>query len=256
MMPVAVITGASSGIGEQFAYQLAATGYHCILIARREAKLQLIVEHIRSKGGEAEYIIADLCSAEQTEKVSQILRSRPVDLLVNNAGVGSYGFYPETNIDHEAAMLQLNIQSVVTLTRAVLPAMIKRRSGGIIQVASVVAFQPTPFMASYSASKTFVLHYSEAIGRELRPLGIHVMALCPGGTATEFVARAQVSGKLQSFFTMSPQEVVSQAIRAFQQKKPVYITGKKNWLMSQFYRILPRGWVTQIAMKIVSSKER
>jgi short-subunit dehydrogenase len=250
----AVITGASSGIGEQFAHQLADAGYSCLLVARREDRLKQVVENIRNKGGRAEYIVADLTRVEDVERIVVHLETRHVDLLVNNAGYGGFGFFAERDINLELDMLQLNMISLYRLTRAVIPQMLKRKSGGIIQVASVVGFQPMPFMAAYAASKSFVLHYSEAIATELKGTGVQVMALCPGGTATEFVGRAKVNGRLKSVFTMSAQKVVRLALRGFAKRKHVVVTGNLNSMMSSLYRYLPRKWMTKAIIKMFGSQ--
>jgi short-subunit dehydrogenase len=253
-MNQAVITGASSGIGEQFAYQLADAGYTCVLVARREDRLQQVVGNIRSKGGRAQYLVADLSRDEDVERIALDLESRPVDLLVNNAGRGGFGFFADRHLNEELDMLQLNIVSLYRLTRAVIPQMLERSSGGIIQVASTVAFQPVPFMAAYGASKSFVLHYSEAIAAELHGTGVHVMALCPGGTATEFTGRAQINGWLQSKFTMSPEKVVRLALNGYAKRRYVVVTGPLNSLMSSLYRYLPRKWFTEAIVKMLRRK--
>jgi short-subunit dehydrogenase len=256
MVKRAVITGASSGIGEQFAYQLADQGYTCLLIARREDRLKQVTEKICERGGSADYRVADLTDPSQVEEVASHLAARPVDLLVNNAGYGGFGFLTDLNLQAEMDMLQLNITTLVRLTRAVIPQMVERKSGGVIQVASVVAFQPSPYMATYGASKSFVLHYSEAIQTELKGTGVHVMALCPGGTATEFAGRAQVGEQIQSMFTMQPELVVSQAIHAFNKRKRVIVPGPMNKVITHLYRFLPRQWISEAAGRILSPRKR
>lgn len=243
-MKTAVITGASSGIGAEFAFQLADKGYHCLLIARRIDRLQGIAKKIRMSGGTADCRQLDLADADQVELLANELQAMKVDLLVNNAGVGAFGSFIEVDSARELEMLQLNMLSPVRLTRAVIPQMVERRDGGIIQVASMVAFQPTPFMAAYGATKSFLLHYSEAIKTELRGTGVHVMALCPGGTATEFSARAEVHPSLERLFTMSAAQVVNQALKAFERNKTVVITGGLNQVAASGYRFLPRKWIT------------
>lgn len=255
-MRQAVITGASSGIGEQFAYQLADQGYTCLLIARREDRLMQVAERIRERGGSADYRVADLANPIQVEEIASHLENRHVDLLVNNAGYGSFGFVMDQDQQSEMDMLQLNIISLVRLTRAVVPQMMARKSGGIIQVASVVAFQPSPYMATYGASKSFVLHYSEAIQTELQETGVHVMALCPGGTDTEFAGRAQVGEHIQSMFTMKADQVVNQAIRSFNQRQRVVVPGAFNQVITHLHRFLPRKWTSQAAGRILSPRKR
>jgi short-subunit dehydrogenase len=246
----AIITGASSGIGEQFAYQLAQSGYHCVLVARREDRLAHIVQLIQSRGGSAEYRVADLISSEDVDQMVSFIEGEEIDLLVNNAGFGSYGFFADQNPAREIDMMQLNMITVYRLTRAIMPQLIHRNSGGIIQVASLAGFQPTPLMSAYAATKAFVLHYSEAISMELSGTRVHVMALCPGGTQTEFGSRAQLSGKIQRLFTMQPDRVVEQALRGYKRRKHIVVTGPLNLGMSFLYRVLPRRWLTYAMTRV------
>lgn len=185
----ALITGASSGIGETFARVLAARGTHVILVARTEHRLQAIAQeleqtyHIR-----AEIICADLSQEHAAKAVAHEVQVRnlTVDLLINNAGFGTYGHFTDLDQEHDHAEVMVNVTSVVDLAHIFLPPMAKRGEGAVINVASMAAFMPLPYMAVYSASKSFVLAFSEALAEEYREYGVRVMALCPGPVRTHF----------------------------------------------------------------------
>lgn len=248
-MPTALITGASSGIGEQFAYALAERGYKVIIVARREERLQQVQSRIEAKGGKVHSIVADLLNNEDVERLIAFIHEEPIDLLVNNAGFGGYGLFQKVSPQREQDMITLNISTLVKLTRVAVESMLKRKSGQVINVASTAAFQPVPYMAIYAATKSFVLHYSEAIAAELTGTNVHVMALCPGGTATEFSDRAEVKGTLAKNFTMTPEQVVEIALKGLDKRKRIVVPGVNNVLMSKGYRIAPRNLLTNSLTK-------
>ena len=196
--PVALITGASAGIGLEFALRLAERGYDLILVARRRDRLLELAAQVRSGHGEvrAEVIAADLSGAASAATVAaEVARlGMHVDLLVNNAGFGTHGYFETLSTEREHEEIALNVATLVGLTHAFLPAMLARGRGGVINVASTAAFQAVPYMAVYGATKAFVRSFSEALYEEVRGRGVRVLALCPGPTATEFfdtaVARA------------------------------------------------------------------
>src|SRR5581483_11195724 len=180
----ALVTGASSGIGMEFARLLARDGYHVFLVARSEEPLKVMAREI----GSATVLVADLASPDAPRHVFD--SAGPVDILINNAGFGLSGAFAETDLGRELEMIQVNIAALTALTKLFLKPMIERRSGRIVNVASTAAFQPGPLMAVYYATKAYVLSFSEAVADELRGSGVTVTALCPGPTATGFAERA------------------------------------------------------------------
>ncbi|MDR6225775.1 SDR family NAD(P)-dependent oxidoreductase [Desmospora profundinema] len=245
-MKTAVVTGASSGIGEAFAKMLAHKGTRVILIARRRERLEALKEAILSGGGQADVWQADLTQNRDLEAICDRLRQEEVDLLVNNAGFGLYGPVTETDPDREQSMIQLNVSSLVSLTRAVLPQMVDRGSGGIIQIASTSSFLPTPYMTAYGATKAFVLHYSEGLAAELKGTGVTITTVCPGSTQSEF---AGLAGFRQTRL-MASEEVARQALLAFQQKRITLVTGVGNWFLTRLPRFLPRTWMGALVARL------
>jgi len=185
----ALVTGASSGIGEAFARELGARGMNVALSARSRGRLQGVAAELRERHGvDARVLVADLAHPRGADELVQAVHAQGVDvyLLVNNAGFGSYGRFETLPPAREQGQVQVNCASLVRLAQAFLPGMQARASGGVINVASTAAFQPTPGMAVYGATKAFVLHFSEALWAENRPRGVRVLALCPGATRTRF----------------------------------------------------------------------
>ena len=193
----ALITGASSGIGESFAETLAARGTNVILVARSKGKLDRLAAKIRkARKVAAEVIVADLTEEKAPDKVYSAVKKlgHHVDILINNAGFGSHGPFHTLSTIEDHKEIMLNVVALVRLTHLFLPRMVEGREGIVINVASTAAFQPTPFMAVYGASKAFVLSFSEALWAEYRSHGIRVLALCPGATETSF---SKVAGQTQ-----------------------------------------------------------
>ncbi|PTX60808.1 hypothetical protein C8P63_108118 [Melghirimyces profundicolus] len=244
-MSVALITGASSGIGEAFARLLSGKGYHVVLVARRKDRLSQLADELDGKGGTAEVLPADLVEEEGVEEIRKHIRNHRVDLLVNNAGFGLYGPVTETLDTREQEMIRLNVSALVSLTRAVLPQMVKRNSGGIIQVASTASFLPTPYMAGYGATKAFVLHYSEALTAELKGTGVKVTAVCPGSTVSEFAERTGIRQK----FPMSAEKVAELGLKAWEKGQPVVVTGSGNKAAASLPRFLPRSWMARLVAR-------
>ena len=188
-MNTTLITGASSGIGEVFARKLAARGHNLLLVARSEDKLiNLCNELGRIKSTHAQYVAMDLSERDAPARLFEETQKRglEIDFLINNAGFGSMGDFTKLDLERELNMIDLNVRSLVELTHRFLVPMRERKSGSIINVASTAGFQPVPFMATYAATKAFVLSFSEALWEENRPFGIKVMALCPGRYRHEF----------------------------------------------------------------------
>jgi uncharacterized protein len=240
--PVALITGASMGIGEAFADTLAARGYDLALVARSGDALERIAERLRSRNGvDVETIATDLINVESVEPLVARCEARfgRIDLLVNNAGFGAHGLFEHIDVARQLDMIHLNIETLVALAHRVLPGMVARRSGNIINVGSTAAFQPCPYMAVYGATKAFVLSFSEALHEEYRSRGVTVLALNPGPTATNFFAIAGNEARVGA--TRSPQRVVATGLRALEAKRSYVIDGLVNRAMAFSARLLPRG---------------
>lgn len=242
----ALVTGASSGIGQEFARLLARDGYHVLLVARSEGALRALAREI----GPATVIVADLARPEAPRRLFE--SAGPVDALINNAGFGLSGPFAGNDLQRELEMIQVNIAALTALTKLFLGPMIERRSGRIVNVASTAAFQPGPLMAVYYATKAYVLSFTEAIAEELRDSGVTVTALCPGPTATGF---ADTAGMTRSrLFTlarpMTSAAVARFGMNAMSRGKRVAIPGMGNRLVAQSVRISPRRVVTTIARKL------
>ncbi len=249
----ALITGASGGIGEEFAHQLSGLGADLVLVARRTDKLEeLRATLLRSTPGVTiDVIAADLSvpgsGAQLFGQIEQL--GRHVDILINNAGVGSHGLFAELDPDASAAQIQLNCGTLVDLTARFLPPMIKAGNGLVLNVASTAAFQPTPTMAVYGATKAFVLSFTEALWQETKGTGVRVLALCPGATETEFFAR---TGK--QFMTRGRQtsrQVVDTALAAVDRSGPTVVSGLANTVLAASTRLLPGRLLAPVAQRIM-----
>jgi short-subunit dehydrogenase len=249
----ALITGASFGIGAEFARIFAREGYNLVLVARRADKLRQIASELEKAHGTRSLILAaDLTDpGAPAYVIDQTTRADiQVDVLVNNAGFGQYGFFAQNDLEECLRQIQLNVTTLTHLTRLYLPGMIDRKDGGILNVASTAAFQPGPLMAVYFATKSYVLLLSEALANELCETGVSATCLCPGATATEFHKRANATEmRLLKFGSMDAKTVAEDGYRAFVAGRPVVISGFKNWLLAQSVRFSPRRLVTVIARK-------
>ena len=246
MKKVALVTGASAGLGVEFARQLSSRGHRLVLVARREQRLQ----ELASELGRARAVAIDLSKPNATAKLMADLgaNGEVVDLLVNNAGFGLIGSFAELDARRERQMIDLNVGALCDLCRAVSPSMIKHRSGGIINVASTAAFQPGPKMAVYFATKAFVLSLSEALHEELKPHGVHVTCLCPGPTRTEFGEVAGFGGNgMFDKVAMAPPEVVQAGLEGLDRNKAVVVPGLVNKIGASSTRFAPRSVVRKIA---------
>ena len=248
----ALITGASSGIGADLARLFARDRYDLVLVARNGAKLQALSDELRRAHGiRAAVMGVDLAVPGTPENIARRLREQRIriDVLVNNAGFGVYGPFGETDLEVELRMLQVNIVSLTHLTKLLLPGMLARRSGKILNLASTAAFQPGPLMAVYYASKAYVLHFSEALARELADgSGITVTALCPGPTRTAFQAAAglQKSRLVRGGLMMDSTNVARIGYDGLMRGKSVVIPGIRNRIVARFVRILPRDLATRL----------
>ena len=248
-MAFTLITGASSGIGEVFARRLAAKKHDLALVARSEKKLhelcdELMLEHKII----AHYVALDLSEAgadarlfEETQK-----HNFEIDWLINNAGFGSMGDFAELPIERELQMIDLNVRALAALTHRYLPQMRERKRGTIINVSSTISFQPLPFMATYAASKAFVTSFTEGIAEENRPYGVHIMALCPGTTDTNFFAAAKIGDAFKVKGMQTPEQVVDAALRGVAAKKTRVISGAMNKIVAYAATVTPNSLITRV----------
>jgi short-subunit dehydrogenase len=232
-MPTALVTGATSGIGAAFARALSARGYDLALVARDEARLTAM--------GLGQVLAADLADDEGCALVESRL-SQGVDLLVNNAGVGTRGPFDTVDITHEEQLLRVNVRAVMRLTHAALPAMLARGSGAIVNVSSVAGFAPGPRGATYSASKAWVTNFSESLHLQYGDRGVKVLALCPGFTRTEFHERAEmdVSG-IPSRLWLDADRVVADCLADLDAGKPLSVPGLQYKAIVAASRVIPPG---------------
>jgi len=246
-MATALVTGASSGLGEQFARQLSARGYDLALVARREQRLQAIADELP---GDAVVVSHDLAAdpGGLVDRVDEF--ELEVDLLVNNAGFGTYGRIWEIEEGRDAELVRLNCEAVVVLTRAFLPPMLERRRGGVIVVASTAGMQPLPYEATYAASKAFALSYTEALSEELRGTGVRALAVNPGPVPTEW---QQVAG--HDDVGVVPGEIpaeqcVAEALEAWDAGQRTVIPGRlMRWVM-RGSRLGPRALQLRVAERL------
>ena len=255
-MNTTLITGASSGIGEVFARKLAARGRNVLLVARSEEKLITLCNELgRSNSIRAQHVTMDLSQTESPARLFEEAEKRglTVDMLINNAGFGSFGDFTKLELERELNMIDLNVRSLVDLTYRFLVPMRQRKQGAIINVASTAGFQAVPFMSTYAATKAFVLSFSEALWEENRPHGIRVMALCPGVTETNFFEAAR-GQKPPARVAQTPEDVVETALRGLARGKSHIISGWSNRAMTEAERLAPRDLVTRIAGRMMRGR--
>ena len=255
-MNTTLITGASSGIGAAFARKLAKRGRNVLLVARSEDKLIALCNEIgRVSGIRAQYVAMDLTEPDAAANLLKETQKREllVDMLVNNAGFGSMGDFSRLELNTELEMIDLNVKSLVDLTYKFLLPMRERRQGTIINVASTAGFQAVPFMATYAATKAFVLSFSEALAEENAKHGIRVLALCPGVTDTNFFAASKID-RPPMRTVQTPEEVVDAALRGLARGKSMVISGWTNWITVEAERFVPRSVVTKVAAKALRSR--
>ncbi|MDQ3817411.1 MAG: SDR family oxidoreductase [Acidobacteriota bacterium] len=255
-MKTTLITGASSGIGEAFARRLAAGSENVLLLARSADKLASVCNELgRANNVNAQYVAIDLTEADAAARLFEETKRRglEVEMLINNAGFGSMGDFTAFDLERDFKMIDLNIKALVALTHYFLPPMRERKKGTIINVASTAAFQGVPYMATYAATKAFVLSFSEALWEENRAHGVHVMALCPGVTQTNFFAAANTD-KPPMRAMQTPEQVVDTALKGLKRGKSHIISGWTNYLTTETERLVPRWLVARIAGKAMRPK--
>ncbi|MFC9710694.1 SDR family NAD(P)-dependent oxidoreductase [Paenibacillus sp. NPDC056933] len=243
-----LITGASSGIGQTFALEMASKGKHVVLVARSESKLRQLAERIeRTYQVKAEVIVADLSQADAPQRVYEECKNRGIQVhtLINNAGFATHGIFEQVDGARQQEEIMLNVLAVMNMTHLFLPSMLQKRSGTIINVSSTAAFQPDPYMAVYGATKSFVLSFTESLYEENRKRGVQFLALCPGATETSFfdvVGAEEASvGKRDT-----PEHVVEVAMKALESGKPYAVPGASNYWTAQLARLMPRRQMLRV----------
>jgi short-subunit dehydrogenase len=253
-MKVTLITGASGGIGEAISNRLAAKKQNLLLIARNAQKLEEQCARLSNSFGiDVQYIAADLSNPDAAFNIFSEVETRgmEVDILINNAGIGSGGQFSTLSLKAELNLIQLNISSLLTLTHLFLPQMQQKKSGTIVNISSMASFMPVPYMATYAASKAFVRSFTQAITQECKPYNIHVLLFAPGLTKTKFNASAGIDNErgvgLQSDYesasTQTPEEVADELISALDHGRSFAISGKKNRLGAKLLALLPNSLI-------------
>ena len=255
-MKTALITGASSGIGETFAEELAKKNHNLILVARSQDKLNALAARLSSNYQvQAEVIVQDLTKPSAAKTVFDLVRAKGmvVDLLINNAGFGDYGAFCDRPLHKQMSMIQLNIAAVVELTGLFLPSMQQRSSGAIINVSSIAGFQPIPYMSVYAASKAFILNFSEALWAENKDTGVNILVTCPGPTESKFYDRADFPDDatgLNGMTMASADKVVEETLQALEEERSTAVVGGfANQLIVNLPRLVPRDLLANIVGK-------
>jgi uncharacterized protein len=249
--PTALITGASVGIGAQFALQLAARGNDVVLVARDGARLEALAKEIEGQSdARAEVLVADLTDTRMLETVEA--RARTVDILVNNAGFGTFGSFHTLDIETETREINLNVIALVRLTHAAAAAMVERGKGGILNVSSLAGFQPGPLNATYGATKAFVTSFTEAVHEELKGTGVSITALCPSFTHTEFQVRANAPASgVPGFMWQEAPEVARAGLDGLAKNRAVVIPGAFNKVMGNFSAVTPHAITRRLGAAVL-----
>jgi short-subunit dehydrogenase len=253
-MSTALITGATSGIGLAFARTLARRGHDIVLVARDRERLNLVASELRGNRVCVEVLAADLTDRVQLGSVEDYLRTHPVEILVNNAGFGVPQRFSSGDLDAEQQMLDVLVTAVMRLTHAALPGMVARASGAVLNVSSVASWITG---GTYSASKAWVTVFSESLAIELAGTGVHVTAVCPGFTHTEFHQRASMEmDALPEWMWLDPQEVVDRALADVRKGRPVSVAGPQYKVLSLAAQYLPRPLVRTIGSRRPGGQSR
>ena len=258
MKETVLITGPTSGIGYEMAKIFAENGFSLVLVGRDAEKLNKVEKEL-SKITECRSITADLSEEKSAEKVFRETEKMKldIDILINNAGFGLYGEFAKTDIDREAAMINVNVMTLTKLCKLYLPKMIEKRNGKILNIASTAAFQPGPLMAVYYATKAYVLHFSEAISEELDGSGVSITALCPGPTQSGFQKEARMDSSMEVLSkenVMDVKTVANAGFDALMNKQVVRIVGFRNEITANSIRIIPRSIVRKIVKRIQQTR--
>jgi uncharacterized protein len=253
----ALITGASSGIGEAFANTLAAKGLDLVLVARSEDKLRSLAKQLAEvHSRRVEVVVADLSLAGSAAKIHAATQAlgMEIDLLINNAGFGTAGAFHQLDAAREQQEIMLNAAAVVDMTHAFLPAMVERGRGGVINVASMAGFQPMPFMAVYAATKAFVLSFGQGLRQEVRKKGVTVLSVCPGPVDTPFfeaTGNRKLRNSVPKGTMTTADDVVRASLRAFASGQSVVVPGAANKMMAAFTRTMPRDMVAAMTAMVM-----
>ncbi|MDH3196839.1 MAG: SDR family oxidoreductase [Candidatus Krumholzibacteria bacterium] len=251
--PTALVTGASSGIGEALARRLAAEGHDVVLVARNAERLQAVAQEIESVHGVSAHVLArDLSDPRAPDDIYRTLTERGirVDVLVNNAGFGGYGFFQDTDLAHELGMIQVNVTALVHLAKLFVRDMVARGSGRVLNVSSTAAYQPGPLQPVYYASKAFVQSFSEAIDNGLRGTGVRVTTLVPGPAVTAFHTRARTERSFRGLKKHSADEVARVGVDGLRRGKRVVVVGRANRLLAIIARMSPRRLAAETARRL------
>lgn len=255
----ALITGASTGIGEQFAHLFARDGHDVVLVARNEARLEALAERLRIHKIKPHVMAEDLSRPGAAQRLFDRVKAKGLDVefLVNNAGFGSTGDFLDQPLEGEAEMIDLNCRTLVELSHLFGKPMRERKSGHILNIASTAAFQPGPFMATYFASKAFVVSFSEALAFELKDSGVKVTCHCPGATATQFAGRAgnDKTRLFQRPGVAKAEDVAAHAYEAMKEGEVLAVHGALNWLAMESVRFTPRALIRSIAAALNSKPD-
>ena len=251
--PVALVTGASMGIGADMARELATRGHDLVLVARSEQKLQALAAELQAHGAACTVIAQDLGRPGSAQALFDAVQAKGirVEVLVNNAGFGLKGPFTRLALAEQQEMIQLNVTTLTELCWLFGRDMAARGRGHILNVGSVASFQPGPEFSVYSATKAFVLIFSESLDAELRPQGVNVTALCPGAVHTNFHDRASNDSKLLLATAMASPPVARAGIDALLGRRPVVIPGFINWLAIFLVRLTPRRLVTKVSYALI-----
>ena len=254
--PIALVTGASSGIGEGLARRLAERGHDLVLVARDQGRLEALAKDVEHRNDAAAQVLpADLTDPAQLQTVEDRCRDRdaPIDVLVNNAGLGSFGAFHTLDLESEVREIQLNVVALVRLTHAAAAEMVVRGHGGILNVSSLAGFQPSPQMAVYSATKAFVTMFTEAVHEELKGTGVSVTALCPGFTHTGFQDSANVpsADQLPEFMWQEADEVALAALDGLAKNRAVVLPGALNKALGTFTSVMPHAITRRIGAAVI-----
>jgi uncharacterized protein len=256
--PVTVITGASAGIGAALARVFAANGHELALVARRETELTILANDLGAAYRKTPHVVVmDLQRADGPARIAHELLARGLEpaIVVNNAGYGLYGLAAESDRAELLAMIDLNVRGLTDLSLRWIDGIVRHR-GGILNVASVAGFFPSPRQAVYYASKAYVLSFSEALHRELKPVGVRVTALCPGPVKTEFQARAGLSDRIPGLFGRTADEVAKAGYEGFMAGKRLVVPGFANKVLTFLPRVLPRGLVLSMIERYQLGRRR